>query len=118
MRARRRSLRLTQARLADGVGLSSQQIQKYERGTSRVSASKLYEIAMFLSVPAAYFFDGLPSLVDGSDPTNFAPARSNFERLIEIREGRLLAELFPRITSARRRRAVVRLVRAIAGENQ
>jgi transcriptional regulator with XRE-family HTH domain len=67
VRARRRELRMSQTALADGLGLTFQQVQKYERGANRISASKLYEIAGLLEVPVAYFFDGLEHGVMASD---------------------------------------------------
>jgi transcriptional regulator with XRE-family HTH domain len=60
VRARRKLLSLSQERLADALGLTFQQVQKYERGVNRISASKLYEIARFLECPISYFFEGLP----------------------------------------------------------
>jgi transcriptional regulator with XRE-family HTH domain len=59
IRVRRKALGLSQQTLADHLGLTFQQVQKYERGTNRVSASILYEIASSLSAPVSYFFDGL-----------------------------------------------------------
>ena len=70
VRLRRRMLGLSQERLAGALGLTFQQVQKYERGSNRISASKLYEIARFLSAPVAYFFEGL------SDPTTAPDADS------------------------------------------
>src|SRR4029079_16732020 len=64
IRMRRRSLGITQERLAEGLGLTFPQVQKYERGATRVSASKLYEIARSLRTPLDYFFEGL------NDPTS------------------------------------------------
>lgn len=64
VRLRRRQLGLSQERLAEGVGLTFQQIQKYERGSNRISASKLFEMSKILQVPVAYFFEG----IDGATP--------------------------------------------------
>src|SRR5580658_2657112 len=61
IRMRRRMNGVSLERLADALGLTFQQVQKYERGANRVSASKLYEIAAALKTPVAYFFDGLAS---------------------------------------------------------
>ena len=60
IRFRRRVLGLSQQQLADAIGLTFQQVQKYELGRNRVSASKLYDIAGFLTAPISYFFEGLP----------------------------------------------------------
>lgn len=59
LRARRKFLEISQTGVAEALGLTFQQVQKYERGVNRVSASKLYEIAKFLGVKVEYFFDGL-----------------------------------------------------------
>ena len=61
IRRRRRLLGLTQQNLAQAVGIRFQQIQKYESGTNRVSASRLYELAEALDVPVQYFYEGLAS---------------------------------------------------------
>ncbi|WP_413206197.1 helix-turn-helix domain-containing protein [Rhodospirillum sp. A1_3_36] len=61
LRERRRSLRTSQRALGDWTGVTFQQIQKYELGTNRISASRLYDFAKVLRVPLSYFFEGLPS---------------------------------------------------------
>lgn len=55
----RRSLKISRAELARGIGLSFQQVQKYERGANRISASKLFQIAELLETPVGYFFEGI-----------------------------------------------------------
>ena len=60
VKLRRAALNLTQSDLAKALGLTFQQVQKYEKGTNRVSASKLHETAKALHVPIAFFFEGLP----------------------------------------------------------
>src|SRR3954464_2505831 len=67
IRMRRKILGISQEKLAEDLGLTFQQVQKYERGANRVSASKLYEIARSLKTPVVYFFDGL------NDPTVSTP---------------------------------------------
>jgi len=64
IRVRRKAMRISQSDLADGLGVSFQQVQKYERGTNRVSASRLYDIGACLGVSVDYFFEGLPSNTD------------------------------------------------------
>ncbi len=59
LRRRRRLLGLTQQQLAESVGIRFQQIQKYECGANRVSASRLFELAESLDVPVQYFYEGL-----------------------------------------------------------
>jgi transcriptional regulator with XRE-family HTH domain len=60
LRRRRRLLGLTQQQVAESIGIRFQQIQKYECGANRVTASRLYELAESLNVPMNYFFEGLP----------------------------------------------------------
>ncbi|WP_413207940.1 helix-turn-helix domain-containing protein [Rhodospirillum sp. A1_3_36] len=66
---RRKSLGLTQAQLAEALGISMQQVQKYETAFNRISASRLYELSQALAVPVRFFFEGLP------DPGKQDPAR-------------------------------------------
>lgn len=76
VRSRRKIARLSQSQLADELGLTFQQVQKYERGTNRISASKLFAIAKVLEVPVSYFFDGL---------VDMGPAKSNIAGADTIR---------------------------------
>jgi transcriptional regulator with XRE-family HTH domain len=62
IRSRRLFLKLTQDVLAERIGVTFQQVQKYENGSNRISASRLYQVARFLRVPVAYFFEGLDEL--------------------------------------------------------
>ena len=68
VRMRRRLRGVSQEKLAESLGLTFQQVQKYERGANRISASKLYEIAASLQTPVGYFFEGLadPSALDSA----------------------------------------------------
>ncbi|WP_439613185.1 helix-turn-helix domain-containing protein [Reyranella sp.] len=68
MRQRRTLLGMSQTRLGDAVGLTFQQVQKYERGSNRVGSSRLYEFAKALDVPVSYFFDEMPSNVLAGRP--------------------------------------------------
>jgi len=74
LRRRRRLLGLTQQQLAESIGIRFQQIQKYECGANRVTASRLYELAVALTVPVNYFFEGLAPIEAGSTATPGAPA--------------------------------------------
>ncbi|NIA70101.1 helix-turn-helix transcriptional regulator [Pelagibius litoralis] len=72
VRLRRVFLGYSQEKLANALGLTFQQIQKYERGANRISASKLYELSRILSVPVTYFFEGVES--EGEAATGGAEA--------------------------------------------
>lgn len=63
LRLRRTLLGLTQQQLGDAIGVTFQQVQKYERGTNRISASRLFDMACVLSVPVSFFFEDLPETV-------------------------------------------------------
>ena len=108
IRMRRRELGVSQERLAEAIGLTFQQIQKYERAANRVSASKLWEIGQVLHVPVSYFYEGL----EGADQAQ--PAMTAMHDFLVTPEGMELAALFPRIHSHRVRRKVLELVRMLA----
>ena len=114
IRLRRRTLGVSQERLAEDLGLTFQQVQKYERGANRVSASKLYEIARSLSVPVAFFFEGLTDPVSGGVAEQGADAI--LHDFLMTSEGVELASLFPMIRRPRIRRRILDLVRAMAEE--
>ena len=111
IRLRRKMLGTTQQQLADAVGLTFQQIQKYERGMNRVSASKLYAIAAALRTSISYFFEGLPDPVELASheelPPNSPPLQPSFE-------GLQVADFFTQIAAPGVRRNVLALIRALA----
>jgi len=111
VRKRRKVLGISQGELANAVGVTFQQVQKYERGANRVSASKLHEIAICLSMPIAYFFDGLP-LIEQDD---FADAEISAADFLRTAEGQELAATFPRLTPGKRK-GVMNMVRAILAD--
>lgn len=118
MRVRRKVLGMSQDALARALGITFQQVQKYERGDNRVSASKLYAMAQFLGVPISFFFDGLEE-AHGAPPL---VAEDGIERSISAflntPEGAELARVFPKINRPRMRRQVLELVRAAAEEER
>ncbi len=69
LRIRRTLLGLSQTALAEALGLTFQQVQKYERGANRMGSSRLYDVARILAVPIKYFFDDMPAAVAASSPT-------------------------------------------------
>lgn len=105
IRARRRQLGVSQQLLADTIGCTFQQVQKYENAKNRVSSSRLFEIAKVLKVNPSYFFDGLPmsDLEPGEPPPVFGPEE------VEI------ARLFMRIRNPTRRK-VLELTRTLVDE--
>lgn len=113
VRMRRKFLGLSQTDLAEALGLTFQQVQKYERGSNRISASKLFEIARTLKVPVAYFFEGYGQneAVEGFTESQSEQAVHGF---LMTTEGIEIAEAFPRIKNAKHRRKVMELVRTLA----
>jgi transcriptional regulator with XRE-family HTH domain len=105
MAARRSALGLSQTALAAQLGVSFQQVQKYEKGSNRVSASRLHQVATALGCPVADFF---PTRADAVDPV--AGSRD----LTATADGRALAEAFHRIADPALRQAVTRVVEALA----
>jgi len=115
IRMRRRALGMSQSELGDTFSLTFQQVQKYERGSNRVSASKLYEIARALKVPVSYFFEGLS---DPSDATAYDnPPDTTVHEFLTTNEGMELAAVFPKVKKPRLRRRILDLVRTMAQED-
>ena len=105
---RRKMLGLSQEKLGEKLGITFQQIQKYENGVNRIGAGRLTQIGSFLDVPVSYFFDGLSE--EGAPRTG---TLQPFAELAATREGVKLAELFPQMPS-RDRGLVLQLVQTLA----
>ena len=113
IRQRRFALSMSQSTLADLVEITFQQIQKYERGTNRVSASMLYGIARALKVPPTYFFEGLATAgADGQAPEELA-ADQHLRELAVTPGGIEVAAFFPKLKPPVRR-CIVSLLRHLA----
>jgi transcriptional regulator with XRE-family HTH domain len=107
MRKRREALGISQGRLGRHLGLTFSQIQKYEKGTNRIGAGRLYQIASFLGVTPSHFFIG----IDGAGEE--AGLQQEDSRLEEIRT---LNDAFASIKDGETRASVLALVRSLAGE--
>jgi transcriptional regulator with XRE-family HTH domain len=118
VRMRRMMLAMSQGKLGDALGLTFQQVQKYEKGTNRIGASRLQQISHILQVPVAFFFEGAPDLHGSTDRMKKAPSPfpSYVSDFLATREGLLLTKAFMRINEAKLRRRIVDLVEEIAGE--
>ena len=118
VRMRRILIGMSQEKLGDALGLTFQQVQKYEKGTNRIGASRLQHIANILGVPVEYFFDGKP--MDDTTPmldmAEGSPDEATYVvDFLATSEGVQLNKAFVRIRDARLRRKVVELVKEIAG---
>jgi transcriptional regulator with XRE-family HTH domain len=109
IRLRRKELGISQEKLAESIGLTFQQVQKYERAANRVSASKLWEMACALQTTVAYFYEGLTT--DGRGPLGMG---RDLEAFLLTTEGMELARYFPQIQKRGVRRQIIELVRTMA----
>lgn len=109
VRARRVAMGMSQEKLADALGLTFQQVQKYEKGTNRISCSKLVVIAKALRTHPAYFFEGLPD--DGSAP---APEHHDFLTMMGTRHGAQICAIWPAIEAAGQGGLIVTLAQLVA----
>jgi transcriptional regulator with XRE-family HTH domain len=117
-RMRRMMLEMSQEKLADALGLTFQQVQKYEKGTNRIGASRLQHISHILQVPVAFFFEGAPHVpgAAGSVEMDPAPSPAYVADFLATSDGLSLTKAFMRIPDAKLRRRIVDLVKQIAGE--
>jgi transcriptional regulator with XRE-family HTH domain len=114
VRLRRMLVGLSQEKLGERMGLTFQQVQKYEKGVNRIGASRLFHISQILEVPVQFFFEGAPP-ADGSKGNGFAePDTETFlYEFLNTRDGLELNRAFVKITDAQVRRSVVDLVRSL-----
>ena len=107
VRMRRIEVNMAQQILGGHIGLTFQQIQKYEKGTNRIGASRLQQIGRVLEVPASYFFEGAPGGWQAGEGSGTA---NTFLELLGTRDGQLLVLSFSKIVDVRLRRSIVDLV--------
>ncbi len=118
IRMRRMMLGLSQTNLADGVNLAFQQVQKYEKGTNRVSASRMQQFAKILNVPVQFFFEGAPAArVIGGDKAsgNSVVTPTYITEFVTSRDGQNIIKAFGRIKDRKLQQSIVALVEQIAG---
>jgi transcriptional regulator with XRE-family HTH domain len=124
VRMRRILLGMSQEKLGEALGLTFQQVQKYEKGTNRIGASRLQQISTTLNVPPAFFFDGAPIVdaIPGSEPvtgeTADASGSSYVLEFISTVEGLHLNKAFARIQDPKVRKRIVDLVVSLAGDDE
>ena len=115
VRMRRTMLGMSQEKLGEALGLTFQQVQKYERGTNRIGASRLYDLCRVLDVPAAFFFDDMPGEGSGARATGLAEERGQPPTdPMARRETLELVRAYYRITDPRVRRKVFDLAKTLA----
>lgn len=121
VRLRRMLLGMSQEKLGESLGLTFQQVQKYEKGVNRVGASRLFDLAQVLGVPVQYFYDELdPENNDGATANRGfgeRPSESYVVDFLGTRDGLELNKAFARVTDPKVRRAIIDLVRTLADSN-
>ncbi|AZU02729.1 XRE family transcriptional regulator [Glycocaulis alkaliphilus] len=118
VRLRRQMMAMSQEKLGEELGVTFQQVQKYERGANRIGAGRLWHLARVLEVPVAFFYDGATGTAQ--QPTGFAegdqtPIVNDF---LQSPDGVALAQAFSKITDPKVRRRVLELVRSLADTDQ
>ena len=109
VRMRRMMLGMSQTKLGDALGLTFQQVQKYERGTNRIGAGRLQQLAYILQVPVPFFFEGLPLPSETSSEEDAYVAD-----FLATCDGLSLAKYFMRIKNSKLRRCIVELAEHVA----
>jgi transcriptional regulator with XRE-family HTH domain len=117
VRLRRLMLGISQEKLGNALGVSFQQIQKYEKGTNRFSASRLQQAAQLLHVPVSYFFDSAPRTADEPIQDGAAPSSAYLPEFVSGFDGVRLIKAFARIKTSNVRHRIVDLVEEIASDD-
>lgn len=118
IRLRRTLLGISQDRLGTSLGISFQQIQKYERGMNRVGASRLQLMANILTVPVSFFFDGAPSHNDNAPAAIDHPKADYINQFLVSSEGLQLNRAFLKIQDPLVRRRIIELAKTLAAEDE
>ncbi len=118
VRLRRNMLGMSQEKLGESLGITFQQIQKYEKGANRVGASRLQAIAQVLGVPVAFFFENAPGL-EPETLSGFAeePINSAAFDFCTSAEGLQLNRAFVRISDPKVRRQIIELVKSLSDKD-
>lgn len=114
VRLRRKILDMSQERLGESLGVTFQQVQKYERGVNRIGASRLYALSQVLNVPVGYFFEGVEAGESGLGMSDAEQPPLMYD-LIQSTDGVDMASAFSKIEDPKVRRRIIELLRALSG---
>ena len=114
VRIRRMLIGMSQERLGDLLGLTFQQVQKYEKGVNRIGAGRLFEMSRILNVPVDFFYEGVSAAPLGTGEGNGAPVME----FVSSGEGLQLSLAFMKIKDAKVRKRVLDLVKSLAEEEE
>jgi len=118
VRLRRMMTGISQEKLGEHLGITFQQIQKYEKGINRIGASRLQSISNVLQVPVSFFFEGAPDPVGAGDLEGFEENSSEYMiEFLSSTEGLQLNRAFSKIRDGKVRRRIVDLVKSLADED-
>src|SRR6204780_5005003 len=109
VRMRRTMLGMSQEKLGNALNLTFQQVQKYEKGTNRIGASRLLHISNILEVPVEFFFEGVPDVRSTFKATRAAPSPAFVSDFLATPDGQALTKAFVGIKDAKLRRSIVSL---------
>ena len=119
IRLRRTMMGMSQEKLGESLGITFQQIQKYEKGTNRVGASRLQNISSILTVPVSFFFEDAPgNSPSGANGLSEAASPNYVVDFLSSSEGLQLNRAFVKIEDAKVRRKLIELAKALAGGEQ
>ena len=119
LRLRRTLMGWSQEKLGEAIGLTFQQIQKYEKGANRISCSRIYDFARLLEVPTSYFFDDLPAENGSFGTTNASPAAESIDAALSSsgerprRDTLELVRAFEHLANKELRHSVLKLVQSM-----
>lgn len=121
LRMRRMFVGMSQEKLGGHLGLTFQQVQKYEKGLNRIGASRLYAISRILGTPVQYFFDDMPATMPTSHPVSETatgtPSNTPVAEFLATSEGVALNVAFSKIADPETRKRLADLVRTLAEES-
>jgi transcriptional regulator with XRE-family HTH domain len=122
VRMQRVLMKMSQEKLGEALGLTFQQIQKYEKGTNRIGASRLQQISKTLNVPPSFFFEGAPTTGDGAGASAGGFAEESSSQFVvdflSTAEGLHLNRAFARIKDPKVRKRVVDLITTLAEQEE
>jgi transcriptional regulator with XRE-family HTH domain len=117
LRLRRMLMDMSQGALGSAIGVTFQQVQKYEKGSNRIGASRLQQISRILGVPVGFFFEGAPLSMEVAETGDQAPSPSYMTDFLATSDGVALTKAFMEIKDSRLRRRIIDLVENIAEQS-
>jgi len=118
VRMQRILMKMSQEKLGEALGLTFQQVQKYEKGTNRIGASRLQQISKTLNVPPSFFFEGAPSTQPAGDGFAEESSSQYVVDFLSTAEGLHLNRAFARIKDSKVRKRVIDLISTLAEQDE